>query len=86
MDPTNQADCSLIRNVDVARIEYYQSMYHEEQVYCPYCGEAFTCFVDLSQGDHQTIEDCYVCCRPIEFRIESDGQSLLRIDVATDDE
>ena len=38
------------------------------------------------QGNHQTVEDCYVCCRPIEFMIESDGQTLNRIDTFTDDE
>ena len=61
-------------------------MLHEQQVSCPYCGEVFTSFVDLSQGNHQTVEDCYVCCRPINFLIESDGQSLLRIETVTDDE
>ena len=67
-------------------IRYYQTMLHEQQVSCPYCGEVFTSYVDLSQGNHQTVEDCYVCCRPINFLIESDGQSLLRIETATDDE
>jgi len=61
-------------------------MVHEEQVQCPYCGEPFTTFVDLSQGNHRTVEDCYVCCRPIEFLIESNGQELIRIDTFTDDE
>ncbi|MEM7358859.1 MAG: CPXCG motif-containing cysteine-rich protein [Pseudomonadota bacterium] len=61
-------------------------MLHEQQVSCPYCGEVFTSFVDLSQRNHQTVEDCYVCCRPINFLIESDGQSLLRIETVTDDE
>ena len=60
-------------------------MYHEQQVNCPYCGEWFTLFIDLSQGSHKTIEDCYVCCRPIEFSIESDGQQLIRVDADTDD-
>ena len=23
--------------------------------------------VDTSQGDHGTVEDCTVCCRPIQF-------------------
>lgn len=61
-------------------------MLYEHQVSCPYCGEVFTAFIDLSQGNHQTIEDCYVCCRPIEFLIESDGETLLRIDTFTGDE
>jgi len=61
-------------------------MFHEQEVYCPYCGESFTAFIDLSQGNHKTVEDCYVCCRPIEFLIESDGQNLLRIETFTGDE
>lgn len=61
-------------------------MVHEQQVYCPYCGESFTTFIDLSQGNHKTIEDCYVCCRPIEFLVESDGERLLRLDTFSDSE
>jgi transcription elongation factor Elf1 len=61
-------------------------MLHEQQVNCPYCGEVFTAFLDLSQGNYQTIEDCYVCCRPIEFNIESDGQQLQNFDARSDDE
>ena len=61
-------------------------MFHEHDLNCPYCGETFTILVDLSQGNHQTIEDCYVCCRPIEFIIESDGAELQRICAFTDSE
>ncbi|MBT8114404.1 MAG: CPXCG motif-containing cysteine-rich protein [Arenicella sp.] len=61
-------------------------MLHEQLVACPYCGEAFTTFIDLSQGSHCTIEDCYVCCRPIELLIESDGTNLIHIELSTDDE
>jgi len=32
------------------------------------------------------VEDCYVCCRPIEFLIESDGHNLIRIETFTSDE
>ena len=28
----------------------------------------------------------YVCCRPIEFMIESDGSEMIRVDTYTDDE
>ena len=61
-------------------------MLHEQQVLCPYCGESFTSFIDLSQGNQRTIEDCYVCCRPIEFVIESDGSDLLSLQLLRDDE
>jgi hypothetical protein len=39
----------------------------EVEVECPYCGETWTVTVDTSQGDYSTIEDCMVCCRPIQF-------------------
>ena len=41
----------------------------EVEVECPYCGEAWSLTVDTSQGDYSTIEDCTVCCRPIQFEI-----------------
>ncbi|HEY4340174.1 MAG TPA: CPXCG motif-containing cysteine-rich protein [Steroidobacteraceae bacterium] len=40
------------------------------QVQCPYCGEAFETLIDLSAGSATYIEDCQVCCQPIEFKIE----------------
>lgn len=44
-------------------------------VECPYCGEAFLTVVDPSAGSASYIEDCQVCCQPIEFalEVESDG-------------
>ena len=61
-------------------------MLHQQQVQCPYCGEVFDTLIDLSQGNQHTIEDCYVCCRPIEMLIESDEQQLIRIDTYTDND
>lgn len=36
-------------------------------VLCPYCGQSFETTVDCLAGNQQYIEDCPVCCRPIEF-------------------
>jgi hypothetical protein len=46
-------------------------------VLCPYCGEAFETVIDLSCGSTSYIEDCQVCCRPIEFRLEVDDAGTL---------
>ncbi|HMI36603.1 MAG TPA: CPXCG motif-containing cysteine-rich protein [Steroidobacteraceae bacterium] len=50
------------------------------QVECPYCGEPFTTVLDLSAGSASYIEDCQVCCRPIEFSfvagVDGDLESL----------
>jgi len=42
----------------------------QRTVQCPYCGEAFETVIDLSAGSTSYIEDCQICCRPIEFRLE----------------
>lgn len=40
------------------------------EIQCPYCGEFFTSFVDLSQGTTDYTEDCQVCCQPMQFHVE----------------
>jgi|SRR6185437_2470018 len=47
-------------------------------VLCPYCGERLETRVDLTTDEQSYIEDCQVCCRPIEFGIErgEDGALL----------
>ena len=44
---------------------------------CPYCGEAFETAVDLSSGSTSYIEDCQVCCQPIEFTLEVEDDGTL---------
>jgi hypothetical protein len=44
-------------------------------VECPYCGEVFETRVDTSSGSDTYVEDCQICCQPIEMelRVEDDG-------------
>jgi hypothetical protein len=42
---------------------------------CPYCGESIEFGVDTSAGEQSYIEDCSVCCRPIEVRVAWDGDA-----------
>jgi hypothetical protein len=44
---------------------------------CPYCGERFETLVDLSAGSSAYIEDCQVCCQPIELTVEVDERGAL---------
>lgn len=49
----------------------------ETQEYdCPYCGEPVEAVLDLSAGDQDYIEDCPVCCRPIVFALQVDGEAF----------
>ena len=48
-----------------------------EQPYtCPNCWQAGTVTLDLSSAGQTFIEDCTVCCHPIEFRYTSDNGEL----------
>ena len=47
------------------------------QVQCPYCGEAFETLIDLSGGSATYIEDCQVCCQPVEFKVEVSAAGTL---------
>ncbi len=44
-------------------------------VQCPHCGEQFETAVDLSAGSFRYVEDCQVCCQPIELTasLDEDG-------------
>ena len=56
-------------------------------IQCPYCGESYEAVVDLSAGSQRYIEDCAVCCRPIEIalRVGDDGE-LTDVSTATDND
>jgi len=34
---------------------------------CPHCGERISMLLDLSAGSQNYVEDCEVCCSPIEI-------------------
>ena len=46
-------------------------------IQCPYCGEGFETAVDLSAGSFSYVEDCQVCCQPIELVGEVDDEGAL---------
>ena len=52
---------------------------------CPYCGEPIELMVDASAGSSSYIEDCQVCCRPMQVDVEVDGGQV-SIRVRTGDE
>ena len=47
-------------------------------VRCPYCGENFETQVDTSSGSAGYVEDCQICCQPIEFRLEVDHAGVIQ--------
>jgi len=49
---------------------------------CPWCCETIGTAIDLTDGSRSWIEDCAVCCRPMQVSIEVDGGGELRCAVA----
>ena len=45
-------------------------MFDTIRIRCPFCGEPFEALVDASSGAADYVEDCPVCCRPIEMRLQ----------------
>ena len=39
---------------------------------CPHCGERISMLLDLSSGYQRYIEDCEVCCNPIEISYQAE--------------
>lgn len=58
----------------------------EVSIDCPYCGASFTTLLDTSGGACDYIEDCAVCCQPIEFQLYFDEDDEPRLSVRRGDE
>jgi len=59
----------------------------EEEISCPYCGEAISVWVDEGGGSTQRyVEDCSVCCRPIEIAVDASEEGVLSVTALRSDE
>lgn len=56
------------------------------QVQCPCCWEGFEAVVDCSISNQTYVEDCYVCCRPLIFQVQTDGETIQNIEVTAENE
>lgn len=57
-----------------------------KEVNCPNCGEPIELLIDCSILHQEYIEDCQVCCRPINIRISIDDNDEINVDVSSEDE
>jgi len=44
---------------------------------CPHCGERISVVLDLSVGYQRYIEDCEVCCNPIEITCQVEEGAIV---------
>lgn len=61
-------------------------MYNEEEVFfqCPYCFEQISFVLETEYAKQSYIEDCEVCCRPIQitYALEDNKLKILSLDRA----
>lgn len=55
----------------------------EHYFICPYCGQEISMVMDLSAGPQTYIEDCEVCCKPIEIGFEVKEGELAGFEAST---
>ncbi|HEX2138277.1 MAG TPA: CPXCG motif-containing cysteine-rich protein [Woeseiaceae bacterium] len=56
----------------------------DRKIGCPFCGEAMEIVLDLSAGGQSYIEDCQVCCQPMQvsFAVEDGELTSIRVERA----
>ena len=53
----------------------------EQRCHCPYCAEPISLIIDISAGSQSYIEDCQVCCQPMQISLEVDGDRFCNVRV-----
>ena len=47
---------------------------------CPYCWEEISFVLDISVSEQVYVEDCEVCCNPIEVKYEYSGGEIIKFE------
>lgn len=62
------------------------SLHDSHLIDCPYCGETIEILIDASAGDQEYIEDCQVCCKPINISVRFDAEGEVSVTARSDNE
>tara|TARA_B110000090_G_C13263105_1_gene401203 strand:- start:413 stop:619 length:207 start_codon:yes stop_codon:yes gene_type:complete len=63
----------------------------ERTISCPYCGESIEVLIEpveeaQDEDAAQYIEDCQVCCRPIQFKMTTAFNGEIHLEVSHENE
>ena len=53
----------------------------EESIDCPFCGENLTVLIDLSMESQSYIEDCQICCRPMQLSYKVTDEDTVNVEI-----
>lgn len=51
---------------------------------CPYCGKRNDITVDATAAEQSYVEDCQVCCHPIQLHVSVDDEGRIAVTTARD--
>lgn len=68
----------------MALVPWDNEALQEQTIGCPYCGEMIDVLLNQEDVGIDYIEDCQVCCRPIEMSVFEAGDGSLAVTVRTD--
>jgi len=51
----------------------------EWQVTCPWCWEQYVTWLESGIGDMELIEDCRICCHPIQLYLHTDVDGTMSL-------
>lgn len=68
--------CGARRGRDRRRV-----MEADVAITCPHCWQAFEVRLDLSAGGQTLIQDCEVCCNPLEIEFAVAGSEITALEV-----
>lgn len=57
-------------------------MFNEQEVFfiCPYCAQQISFLLEELYGEQTYIEDCEVCCQPIQVRYRIEEGQVTELD------
>jgi hypothetical protein len=53
---------------------------------CPYCFQQISMLIDTSLEHQEYIEDCEVCCNPIQVKLTIEENSITNFEVSSIDQ
>ena len=47
---------------------------------CPYCWEQISMLIDTSVKQQTYVEDCEICCNPLEVNVVTDNSEVISVE------
>ncbi|HET8809597.1 MAG TPA: CPXCG motif-containing cysteine-rich protein [Flavobacteriaceae bacterium] len=48
---------------------------------CPFCWEEISMLLDPSVSDQIYVEDCEICCNPLEIHVKFENRELVQFEI-----